>query len=379
MKILIATEYRINCVDGRYYVYGKLYSILQRYYNAFGPILLCSRMVSTPLDSKLYDITDMVFKVEPLTLPDTFFHLNRKTLLNDVKECDLIIGRFDSIVSCRIASIAKSLKKPFLAEIMADAWDGYWNHGIVGKFLAPYMYYATKKAVWNADFALYVTKEYLQSRYPCRNKSINASNVFISQPSQKILDLRLKKILEMSLTDITLVTTAAVNVEAKGQQYVIEAIPMLKKDGINVRYILIGGGNKERLVKVAEKCNVKDNVVFAGELGLDDVFRTIDQCDLYIQPSLQEGLPRSVIEAMSRACPSVGARTAGIPELVPAECVFERKSPESIYHTIMSLISKNKLAELATCAFEESKKYTNEVLEKRRNLFFNEIKENIQK
>ena len=379
MKIMIATEYRINCVHGKYYVYGKLYSILKRYYNAFGPILLCSRVVNAPLDNKCYDITEMVFKVEPLKLADTFFQLNKGVLEHDVKECDLIIGRFDSIVSCRVSSIARKMSKPFLAEIMADAWDGYWNHGIVGKLLAPYMFYATKKAILNADYAVYVTKNYLQRRYPCKNKSINASNVFISQPDERILDLRLKKISDMSFSDITLVTTAAINVEAKGQQYVIEALPMLRKSGVNAKYVLIGSGDKARLMNLAEKYGVKDNVVFAGELSLDDVFNTIDRCDFYIQPSLQEGLPRSVIEAMSRACPSVGARTAGIPELIPEECIFERKSAKGIYDTIMALLSKSKLNELAKQNFEESKKYTNEVLEQRRNAYFDYVKESLNK
>ncbi len=377
MKILIATEYRIISAEGKYYVYGKLYSILKRYYNAFGPILLCSRVVNATLDNKCYDITEMVFKVEPLKLADTFFQLNKSVLEQDVKDCDLIIGRFDSIVSCRVASIARKMNKPFLAEIMADAWDGYWNHGLVGKLLAPYMFYATKKAVLNADYAVYVTKNYLQNKYPCKNKSINASNVFISQPNERILDLRLKRIGEMSLSNIKLVTTAAINVEAKGQQYVIEALPMLRKSGVNAKYVLIGSGDKARLMNLAEKYGVKDNVVFAGELSLDDVFNTIDRCDFYIQPSLQEGLPRSVIEAMSRACPSLGARTAGIPELIPEECIFERKSAKGIYDTIMALLSKPKLNELAKLNFEESKKYTNEVLEQRRNAYFDYVKESL--
>lgn len=379
MKIMIATEYRINYVDGRYYVYSKLYSILKRYYNAFGPIVLCSREIHAPLNKKYFDISEMVVKVVSIKLSDTFLFLNKPKLVKEVKESDLVIGRFDSIVSCRVASIARRLKKPFFAEIMADAWDGYWNHGIIGKLLAPYMFYSTKKAVWNADYALYVTKFFLQDRYPCRNKSINASNVSIDQPRPEILDKRLSKIEKMSLSDIVLVTTAAINVEAKGQKYVIKALPLLIEKGINVKYIMIGGGAKDRLLHIAEKYNVKDNVIFAGELSIDEVYNTIDQCDLYIQPSLQEGLPRSVIEAMSRACPSIGARTAGIPELISEECVFDRKSARAIYKTIMSLLSKSRLEKQARANYEESKKYICDVLDRQRNSYFDYIKEDISK
>ena len=56
------------------------------------------------------------------------------------------------------------------------------------------------------------------------------------------------------------------------------------------------------------------------------MFELLDECDIYLQPSLQEGLPRSVIEAMSRGCACIGAATAGIPELLESEYVVKRKS-----------------------------------------------------
>ena len=43
-----------------------------------------------------------------------------------------------------------------------------------------------------------------------------------------------------------------------------------------------------------------------GGVPHNKIFQLLDDIDLYIQPSLQEGLPRSVVEAMSRACPIIG-------------------------------------------------------------------------
>ena len=88
-----------------------------------------------------------------------------------------------------------------------------------------------------------------------------------------------------------------------------------------------GNGNPDRLKRVASECGVGDNIKFLGSLSRTMVMQELDSCDVYIQPSLQEGLPRSVIEAMSRGCPVLGANTAGIPELIAPECIFKRANP----------------------------------------------------
>ena len=48
----------------------------------------------------------------------------------------------------------------------------------------------------------------------------------------------------------------------------------------------------------------------------DEFGHTNDNIDVFIMPSLQEGLPRSMVEAMSRGCNVIGSRVGGIPELL---------------------------------------------------------------
>jgi len=154
---------------------------------------------------------------------------------------------------------------------------------------------------------------------------------------------------------------------------VISAIPLLNRAGIRVRYTLVGGGSQDYLRQLAEKCGVADQVIFAGRKSLDEVFTLLEQADIYIQPSLQEGLPRSVIEAMSRACPVIGAKTAGIPELIAPECVVKRKSVSGIAKTIRKIYNTEKMSELAEQNFAHSKEYLDEVLNTRREEYFSRI------
>lgn len=377
MTVLLATDYRVVLHNGRLFGYKRFQSILQRYSKAFGNVKLCTRIMECKPNDKYIDITDDVHSFIPIKLSHTFLHLDRLKLKNAVKDCDLIIGRYDSVIAFRIASIARKLRIPTMAEVMADPWDGYWNHGFLGKMLAPYMYFANERAIRESNFAVYVTDKFLQQRYPCKGKCINASNVQIANIDNSILKKRISRINQADLKKITLVTTGDVEYYAKGQEFVIRAIPQLLSQGYMIKYKLIGGGSQTRLKNIAKKLRVEDNVEFLGEQNMDFVFQAIDEADIYIQPSLKEGLPRAVIEALSRACPVIGARTAGTPELIDEECVVDRKSPDDIAKAICKIANKNDLSRLARNNFQRAKDFEESLLNSRRTSFFDIIKSEI--
>ena len=95
------------------------------------------------------------------------------------------------------------------------------------------------------------------------------------------------------------------------------------------------------------------------------MFPWLDEMDLYIQPSLQEGLPRAVMEAMSRGLPALGARTGGIPELLGEEDIFPRKGVDAIAR-MLPAITPEEMERMAARNFERAKDYQKETLDKRR-------------
>ena len=307
-----------------------------------------------------------------------FFGVFKKESKDSIKgklsSCDIFVGRHPSILACSIADFAVRKGIPLFSEVMGDAWDAYWNHSIVGKLIAPVMFMKTKKIIKRSDYALYVTNEFLQKRYPCENVSVGVSNVLIENVDEAVLQKRLEKIARTDYHNLTLMTTAAIDVQYKGQEYVIKAIPLLNKVGIRVRYLLVGGGEENYLKDISKNCGVEDQVEFLGRRTLSEVFEILDEIDIYLQPSLQEGLPRSVIEAMSRGCPVIGAKTAGIPELISPECVVRRKSVKDIADAVIKLSNRDKLLELACQNFENSKLYQDAVLSERRNKYYRMVK-----
>lgn len=379
MKILIASEFRCHIYKNDYYLSSKAYSIYKRYSDAFGKVILCSRFVTLDkLEKGLIkvDFIDDIVQINSLT--KSLLNGYNKEIENKIKKCDLVIGRLPSVTAYKAADIAMKNNTLFLAELMCDGWDPYWNHGLTGKLIAPFMHLKMRTVTSKADYAVYVTKEYLQNRYPCKNESINASNVLIKSINEDLLQKRIERIKRMpsNILELDVMTTASIDLLSKGQRFVVRAMGELKKEGIRINYHLVGGGNKDHLLNEAEKANVADQLIFKGELTLEEVYEELDKIDIYIQPSLQEGLPRAVIEAMSRACPCIGANTAGIPELLNKECITKCRSSHDIVRAIEEMLS-NGLERYAIENFENSKDYLEDRLNLKRNNYFEKIKNRI--
>ena len=259
--------------------------------------------------------------------------------------------------------------------VVGCPWDALWNHGIIGKVLAPYAYVTLRKTLLNADYSLYVTEKFLQKRYPCKGISCGCSDVRIVNLDDNILHNRQNLLKSMPASgNLKIATIANYSVKYKGQHFVIKALARLKKMGITkFHYYLIGGGDKARLEKLAQKEGVSDQVHFEGIVPHSRIFEKLDEMHIYIQPSLQEGLPRSVVEAMSLGLTCICANTAAMPEMVESDYVVQRKSVDDIVDVLKNMTIE-KMIDQAKRNFEEAKKYEESVLEKKRNEFFDLVK-----
>lgn len=296
----------------------------------------------------------------------------RRLFEKEIAKCELIFirGGINAVLG---VDVARKLHKPYLVESSGSAWDSYWNHSFAGKCIAPYMEYRAKIDTKEADYVVYVTERWLQKEYPTNGQWTYASNVILKAVEERALPRRRDRIAAMDKKRIVIGTTAGLN-RMKGQQFVIEAIHLLREE-IDIRYELVGSGDATYLKSLARKYNVEDKVAFKGQLSHGEVLDWLDSLDLYVQPSLQEGLPRSVIEAMSRACPVIGSRTAGIPELISDECVFERKKPRAIAEAIIHILVENKMEENAVLNFNKSKEFLLDKLNERRNKLYLEYRD----
>jgi len=90
--------------------------------------------------------------------------------------------------------------------------------------------------------------------------------------------------------------------EIKGVDYLFEAFNVTLKDMINRRLELwvAGEGNmKKELEKFADRKNISRNVRFLNKVPHEELPAIYRQCDVFVLPSLNEGMPMSLIEAMA--------------------------------------------------------------------------------
>jgi len=366
-------EHTFIIKNGRYYTSGSLNNkLFQRYKNWFGEVTVFATKRHATKDDERHICEQNEVACVHFTLVEkrnNVFSIikNRKKVKQAVSSQDYLVIRIPSVYGIMAIIYARKFNKPYLIEMVGCPWDAFWNHSWKGKLVAPFMWYATKKAIKNAPYVVYVTNEYLQGRYPCKGKTIGCSDVSLPTLDKNILRKRLNKIHYTSDNKpVVLGTAAAVNVRYKGQEYVIRAIAKLNKQGYDFEYHLAGGGDNSFLKFVAEKYGVTDKVKFIGSLTHEKIFNYLDDIDIYIQPSKTEGMPRALIEAMSRGCPCIGSSAGGIPELLEKDYVFTRGKYKEII-PILARINRSKMLDQAKRNFEFAKRFDKKILDDRRN------------
>ena len=373
--MLFIHDHKFRRINNRIYSTGSLTEeALARYTNVFGDIKVIARVIDEEESNNKYsEITS-----KNVTILNGM-KMSWGDFISEIKKSRYIILRMPSFYGLKAIYLAQRYKKPYLVEMVACPWDALWNHSIKGKLVAPFMTLMTKYVVKKAKFVIYVTNEFLQRRYPTKGNTVNCSNVVLNEFNSDVLDKRVLRI--KSFGDggkIVLGTTAgSVDVRYKGQQYIIRALGELKKLGcVNFEYQLVGGGDQSFLKGEAVKNNVQDMVKFLGVLPHKEIFNWLDTIDIYVQPSRQEGLPRALIEAMSRGLPAFGARTAGIPELLEPPYIFSntRKNIKEICSILRCFMSKETMIQQANRNYFEAKKYDKHIIEERRRLFLESFK-----
>ncbi len=103
----------------------------------------------------------------------------------------------------------------------------------------------------------------------------------------------------------------------KGQLLLVEAVSLLIRKGMNVRLTLAGDGPMRAAVQaLLQRRNITEHVRITGWLGADEIESELRKARALVVPSLSEGLPVVIMEAMASQRPVVAPYLAGIPELV---------------------------------------------------------------
>jgi glycosyltransferase involved in cell wall biosynthesis len=103
----------------------------------------------------------------------------------------------------------------------------------------------------------------------------------------------------------------------KGHGLLVEALGRLTAEGTEARVVIVGEGpERATLERLARELGVNDRLSLPGAVGQDEIGSRFHSADVFCMPSLAEGLPVVLMEAMASGLSVVAPRLMGIPELV---------------------------------------------------------------
>ena len=110
-------------------------------------------------------------------------------------------------------------------------------------------------------------------------------------------------------------TVGSLSEERKGVSYFLEMAAALARDMSSLRFLVVGDGLlRERLEAQAEELDITDRVVFMGQRS--DVPGLLAAMNVFVMPSLYEGGPLTVLEAMAVGRPIVSTPVGCVPEVL---------------------------------------------------------------
>ena len=283
-------------------------------------------------------------------------------------------------VPCAIGSVVKSSlppRRPYGVEVVGDPYDvfapGTTRHPL-RRLFRTWSARNLRGECRDACTAAYVTQAALQRRYPpsraaftTHYSSIDLSDdAFHTQPRHYTPS-----------TSRTLITVGSMDHLHKSMDVLLDAMAVCVQQGLDLRLELVGDGrHRPDLERRALQAGIGQRVCFAGQLSTSQVVRErLDQADLFVLPSRQEGLPRAMIEAMAMGLPCIGSTVGGIPELLPPEDLVPAGDTLALARMIKEVVTQPaRMSAMSVRNLERARHYHIDALRQRRISVYSHLK-----
>ncbi len=174
-----------------------------------------------------------------------------------------------------------------------------------------FLKHVCKVILKNVDCIVFNSKMAADNFYRFYPKARPDLATFVNNGVKDIIDTN--TVLNHPITPpYTIVCVGSVT-ERKGQRFIVEALNKCDKAVRDkVKFLIVGDGSlKEELQKKCNQYNLCKNVEFCGLQT--DVVPFLSKANIFILPSVDEGMPISILEAMRQGLPVVSTRVGGIP------------------------------------------------------------------
>ena len=147
--------------------------------------------------------------------------------------------------------------------------------------------------------------------------------------------------------DSKIIITSSRLVEKNGVGDLIDAMAIVREKIPDAKLKIIGDGPlRENLTVKMKKLNLEDNMDFLGEISYELLPEYLSIADIFVRPSLSEGLGTAFFEAMASGLPIIGTPVGGIPDFLKDEetgLFCKVSDPKDIADKIIKLLEDGGL------------------------------------
>jgi glycosyltransferase involved in cell wall biosynthesis len=178
--------------------------------------------------------------------------------------------------------------------------------------------------------------------------SIDKNIIFFSSYLKELISsLPSSHILNTINSDTKIVLYVGRLEEFKGIRYLLRAIPHILKEIPNTLFLFVGNGNKRNdFLKLSNKISISNNTLFVKKIPHKELFNFYRNSDIFVNPSLREGVSNVVLEAMASGLPVVACKVGGTPDIIKNGETGLLINPENINQITYSLLKLLKSVDL---------------------------------
>jgi glycosyltransferase involved in cell wall biosynthesis len=398
MRLVITSEHRFSLASDAS-VWTKTtydFSFWERYLQVFDSVRIVARARYDPdihYTCKKVTGPGVEFWPVPFYLGPEQFLLQRrairKALWSAVGDSDALLCRVSSPLADELLPLFWKTNRPYGLEVVGDPYEALGPRTIQHPLRPLFRLRAARclrAQCARAVAVAYVTREQLQKKYPCPAHSVGISDVaqldFTSTPKAFTTNYS-----SISCEDADFVAhsrefrirqrprilfVGSLAQMYKGPDILLHAVKLLVSE-IAPEVVIVGDGKyRARLQRLTAKLGISEHVQFLGELPSGQRVRDqLDNATLFVMPSRTEGLPRAMIEAMTRALPCVGTKVGGIPELLNDEDLVDAEDIRGLANKIKEVVGDPiRLSAMSRRNLRRAQEYRPEILEKRRTEFY---------
>lgn len=384
--LLLSCDDRVFHHQGKYYAASQdKLDFYQRYLRVFERVRLVCRCeeedqlkdsrIPLDLDSRIEYVPIPSFH-GPIQYVKKFISVGM-AMKRAVNGCDAAVLRIPSTVALRVGETVKRKRIPYACEVVFDAYDEYCGEHGIHKLLWKNIDKQMRSLCKDAEGISCVTANYLQQHYFSEKPDAFTSN-YSSLSLPKSFFGSEKKYPTHKPFVIAHIANQVTFKGRKGHVQIIDAIEQLQQRGIDVKVRFAGKdyfGDQKKLEEYARAKGVGERIQYLGYLNRKSIDDLLEQADLYVMPTMAEGLPRVIIEAMAKGLPCISTPVSGNPELVDEHFLVPYYDTALLADRIEELLSNAAVYEMQSKEnFTRSLQYEATLLESRRDKFYQELK-----